>query len=105
MSAALAGQTFPAQVLPGLQGNGSVRQRSISTDLIFCYILYQDKSSSLRGNERLHAISKLCLFALYSLEIASFLAMTIGEEYDYLRLVFVGVVTSKQTRNSTPDAH
>jgi hypothetical protein len=54
---ALWPQMFPAQVLPDLQGNGLVRQRSISTDLIFCYLLYQDKSSSLRGNERLHKTS------------------------------------------------
>jgi hypothetical protein len=36
-------QMFPAQVLPDLQRDGLVRQRSLSNDLIFCYLLYQDK--------------------------------------------------------------
>jgi len=44
------GQLFPAQVLPDLQGKGRVRQRSLSADLIFWLLLYQDKSNSLRGN-------------------------------------------------------
>jgi len=45
-----AGQLFAAQVLPDLQGKGLVRQRSLSADLIFWLLLYQDKSNSLSGN-------------------------------------------------------
>ena len=43
-----AGQLFAAQVLPDLQRR-PVRQRSLSADLIFWLLLYQDKSNSLCG--------------------------------------------------------
>jgi hypothetical protein len=39
---------FPALVLPDLQGRGPVRQRSLSTDLIFGS-LYRDKEQSHSG--------------------------------------------------------
>jgi hypothetical protein len=57
-------ENIAAQVLPDCRVKAQVRQRSISDDLIFCYLLYQDKSSSIRGNERLRAISNLpCIIA------------------------------------------
>ena len=40
------GKIIPAQVLSVLQGGGPVRQRSLSADLIFWLLLYQDKSNS-----------------------------------------------------------
>jgi hypothetical protein len=43
------GAILRPQVLPDLQRIRPVRQRSISADLIFWLLLYQDKSNSLRG--------------------------------------------------------
>jgi hypothetical protein len=42
------GENIAAPVLPDLQGKGHVRQRSLSTDLIFGS-LYQDKEQSHNG--------------------------------------------------------
>jgi len=54
-----------AQVLPDLQGNGLVRQRSISTDLTFCFFCVKTKEIGHSGYERYHAINiQLCIFAL-----------------------------------------
>jgi len=39
------GKIIAAVVLTALQGNGPVRQRSLSADLIFWVLLYQDKST------------------------------------------------------------
>jgi len=44
------GKDLQPVVLPDLQGKGLVRQRSISGDLIFWLLLYQDKSNSPSGN-------------------------------------------------------
>jgi len=47
--------------------------------LIFCYLLYQDKSSSPRGNERLRATLTPCNIRPVQSGIASFFAMTLEE--------------------------
>jgi len=44
------GKKIPARSFPGFVGERPVRQRSLSDDLIFWLLLYQDKSNSPRGN-------------------------------------------------------
>jgi len=46
----LKAKRFQPAVFSALCVKGLVRQRSLSADLIFWLLLYQDKSNSLRGN-------------------------------------------------------
>jgi len=82
MSEALAGQTFPAQVLPDLQGNGPVRQRSLFADLIFCYFFIKKKvvaSAAMSGFMR--QVDYLQIRSARS-GIASLLAMTHPDRFE-----------------------
>jgi len=82
------GQKIPARGSARLRGKGLVRQRSLFSDLIFCYFLIKAKSKSLprrmsgpinSGTPSMRGAEMVKQFATCPKEIASYLAMTHGE--------------------------
>jgi hypothetical protein len=52
MSGRSRGENIATPVLPDLQSKGQMRQRSLSTDLNFCFFCFKTKEVARRGNER-----------------------------------------------------
>jgi hypothetical protein len=64
---------------------GLVRQRTISTDLIFCFFCIKTKELGLSGYELYHKTSNtICIVRSVQSGIASFLTMTRGERTEIM---------------------